>query len=448
MSENKILTILYSPLGTTDPISNYHDGGMLHILRHYKPDKLVLFLTKEIEDNHLKDNLYEKAIRSVNESIDIEYIYTGITDPHNMESLAPLQDNFIAIREKYPNAKILLNLSSGTPQMKNIMFYLSIEYTNVLGVQVSTPVNKSNKSSSIDHSKDSIEDLIETNEDNDPKTESRCSEPKLGIFRKTYLRAKIEENIKVYRYQEALKLFNTYAEYCEGDNPDKISIVKSLLKHAFLRTQLDDKAMDELKNLPCRKKLKNPYDKELCNIWEYLMIMQIRLKEKYIDELLIRMTPYLYEITKYYLKYGPLQIDFNKVGCSDFKSSGRIDIKLLEKIYPKTYEFFKYLPYTNDKITLTYNHMQEYICGQSEIDQSIKNKLKLLRKAESEVRNRLAHQIKHFTDAEIKNITGYDIRSLYNEMLEYFYLAINSNDKNKKHIYDIINEEVLDNFPS
>ena len=45
---NKI--ILFSPVGGTDPISltNCCDGSMLHICRHYKPDKVMLYMSKEM----------------------------------------------------------------------------------------------------------------------------------------------------------------------------------------------------------------------------------------------------------------------------------------------------------------------------------------------------------------------------------------------------------------
>ena len=31
------MKILFTPAGDTDPVRGYHDGGMLHILRHYAP---------------------------------------------------------------------------------------------------------------------------------------------------------------------------------------------------------------------------------------------------------------------------------------------------------------------------------------------------------------------------------------------------------------------------
>ena len=44
------MKILYSAIGTTDPIRGCYDGAMLHIIRHYKPDMAVLFISKEMVD--------------------------------------------------------------------------------------------------------------------------------------------------------------------------------------------------------------------------------------------------------------------------------------------------------------------------------------------------------------------------------------------------------------
>lgn len=43
------MKILFSPIGTTDPVRNCRDGACLHILRHYHPDKVVLYFTAEME---------------------------------------------------------------------------------------------------------------------------------------------------------------------------------------------------------------------------------------------------------------------------------------------------------------------------------------------------------------------------------------------------------------
>ena len=57
--------ILFSPIGTHDPIGVSKDGvpsegSMLHIIRHYKPSIVYLYITKEL---NYEDNRYETAIK-------------------------------------------------------------------------------------------------------------------------------------------------------------------------------------------------------------------------------------------------------------------------------------------------------------------------------------------------------------------------------------------------
>ena len=47
---------LFSPIGNTDPIKYLYDGSMIHICRYYQPDVVYLYLSKEMMENHKKDN--------------------------------------------------------------------------------------------------------------------------------------------------------------------------------------------------------------------------------------------------------------------------------------------------------------------------------------------------------------------------------------------------------
>ena len=44
--------ILFTPVGGTDPISstNCFDGAILHICRYYKPNKVIMYMSKEMLD--------------------------------------------------------------------------------------------------------------------------------------------------------------------------------------------------------------------------------------------------------------------------------------------------------------------------------------------------------------------------------------------------------------
>ena len=59
--------ILFSPIGATDPISNYRDGSMLHICRKYKPEKVYLYISQEMLRFHNHDDRYRKCLEWLQE---------------------------------------------------------------------------------------------------------------------------------------------------------------------------------------------------------------------------------------------------------------------------------------------------------------------------------------------------------------------------------------------
>lgn len=145
--------ILFSPVGGTDPISenNYRDGSMLHICRHYKPDKVILYLSKEMAEKHHKYNPYGYCI------------------------------------EKLVVLKTLGELPCRT-------------------IQVVTPTGKLNEHS---HKENDYETLWELDEDNNPDSANRCIEvecPTLAIIKKEEI---IKKHIEAYDYSAALQVAKT-----------------------------------------------------------------------------------------------------------------------------------------------------------------------------------------------------------------------------------------------
>lgn len=70
-------SVLFSPLGGTDPISEYncYDGALLHIARYYQPDKIFMYMSKEIMENHKKDNRYLYCLDKLYGHLEKEYDY-------------------------------------------------------------------------------------------------------------------------------------------------------------------------------------------------------------------------------------------------------------------------------------------------------------------------------------------------------------------------------------
>lgn len=191
--------VLLSCVGTSDPVRGYHDGGMLHIMRYYRPQKVYIFLSQEIEDFENRDSRFEKTVRYANEhwqdyNAEAVYIKSGIVDVSDMDLVAgPLTELFENIIRENPNSQLLINLSSGTPQMQIVLAQLAMSsrYNDIKGVQVSTPENSSGKNERTNSPNYSVETELELNEDELPGAPNRCSEPQMIAIQRDRVRAQM-----------------------------------------------------------------------------------------------------------------------------------------------------------------------------------------------------------------------------------------------------------------
>lgn len=115
------MNILFSPIGFTDPISNFRDGSLLHICRYYDINKIYLYMSKEIYARHIKDNRYIYSLDRLGERLGKKFEYEFIIkeDLVDVHIFDVFINEFTAklneIHKNYPDAKIYLNISSGTP---------------------------------------------------------------------------------------------------------------------------------------------------------------------------------------------------------------------------------------------------------------------------------------------------------------------------------------------
>lgn len=166
-------------MGMTDAIRNFRDGALLNISRYYRPDKIYRYMSKEVLTYHDKDDRYryclEKLGGLIGQKFEIELLKRP--DLENVQIfdgfLADLRNELIKIHSLYPDAEILLNVSSGTPAMKSSLQILSLTLNfRCLPIQVSTPQKSSNPR--IDEEKNlTPEEHWELNESNDFE-DNRC----------------------------------------------------------------------------------------------------------------------------------------------------------------------------------------------------------------------------------------------------------------------------------
>jgi len=175
--------ILFTPVGGTDPISatNCFDGAILHICRHYQPDKVIMYMSKEMLVNQEKDDRYRYCLNKLcelqNRKMECEIIERReLTNVHEFDFY--YEDFQKIIHGIYGTMdetdELLLNVSSGTPAMKSGLLVLQTmeEYPAKL-IQVATPERRINEH----HYKDyDVFTLWELDEDNQPGADNRCSE--------------------------------------------------------------------------------------------------------------------------------------------------------------------------------------------------------------------------------------------------------------------------------
>lgn len=436
------MRILYSPVGDTDPIRGCYDGAMLHIVRYYNPDMVVMVLSADMEHKEATTGLYSRALRHVKPNIDVRIIPTGLTDVHRIDTLQPLVDNFYTIMDEYPDAEILMNLSSGTPQMKLIMSYLSVDHDSVRGIQVDSPQHGSNRREPALQSEDNIDTLIENNFDDQEETENRCHEPQMGYIRRNNIKQSLRTLISSYKYKEAIEAYKSYKRtFQEAPEQD----ILPLLTHAQLRMKLEyDGALNQSRkigSLPLSSVFSN---KDLRKLHEYLMLMEIRLNQGQIEDFILKITPFMYTLMRYYVA-DTFKVDWRKVEKRT-NMGKRLILLDFSKAYPSLYHSWvqhNKFPQVKD-IQLSFYHILHMLDGQSAVDPSLLKELQRIRTVEQKIRNKMAHEITMFTEKDICAAGSIQSLQAFLHQIQSVFTIISKQDKHNKLIYDRINQYVLE----
>lgn len=287
--------ILFSPIGGTDPISNERDGSMLHICRKYRPDRIVLYLSKEMAERQHKDDRYRECIRRLAQSRGFSTEIESIERPDLAE--VQLYDFFLEefrpllceLHNRFPDHELILNVSSGTPAMKSALNLLAFLLPfPVIPVQVTTPVKAQNPR--LEPRQEYDTDLYwEFNLDQDETTyEDRCS-----VVRHENLNAQLQletvsAHLRSYDYAAAL-------DVAGRARPFLTDWAYGLLQAAKARIELDwDAIKPEIK----RELGLLGSNKRRINLAEYLLWLQMKQKRRDLADFLRGLTPALFELLR------------------------------------------------------------------------------------------------------------------------------------------------------
>ncbi len=413
--------ILFSCLGTTDPVRGEHDGPMLHILRWYRPECAVLFLSQEIQELDAKDRRFEKTRTWINDNWgdykpEFRYIECDVRDAHDMDALEkPLYDAVLSLSRENQDAEILINLSSGTPQMQMILSQLALDMRfRTKGVQVSTFEKRAGKAQRTNNDEYDVDLELECNEDELPEAENRCIEPDMFAVRKEFLRRQIIALLDERNFGAV--------EQLKDSLPEKLRL---LVMHLAARSRLhgnDAKRLaGEIKDLPFKLySYKTGSRGEYNEVSEYYLLMKNLLKTGECTEFLLHMEPLTLT-----LQLALLDKLLQGTGCQtgDFISRDRrrayFEPDRLRTVFPDLYRHYKRQlaargwaverkeinTYICDDLLCYFNNVPEKAARLFHHYEMLKD-----------LRNQLAHALCTVTEADIRAACQTDPLKLLEEM--------------------------------
>ncbi|WP_455266262.1 type III-A CRISPR-associated CARF protein Csm6 [Phascolarctobacterium sp.] len=436
------MSILYTPAGDTDPIRDFYDGAILHIIRTYKPSMVRIFLSAEMVKKEETRQVYSKAIAYNAPDCKIEFIKTDIVDAQLMEKLIPLAEGFMELRKEYPNEAILLNLSSGTPQMKTIMSFLATDFDNVRAIQVDSPQQGSNRKAHATQDDEDINAVIENNFDNAEDYKCRCHEAPLALLHRYSVRHQLISLVNSYEYSAALSLYNKNKLFFAEETG-------KLLLHADLRSKLQVNEAFKATGKPLNN------DKEVKLLNEFFMVMELRQKKGDLAEFIVKLTPFLYGLLLYYFEHKaaikPAQFCYEKQRSN---ASWKISKRKLQDVAPKAWQYLDDLMFNyggfRDKTDLSFSNMLNILHTLDGVDSQLLEVLDVLRDVERNHRNNLAHTITNITEELLKNTEPkLSSQELVQKLRKAFMLIMQGENVYKRNVYDDLNQKIaasLDEF--
>ena len=406
--------ILFSSIGTADPTENDRDGALIHIIRYHKPDIVYLYMTERFQQimhedealniDGLSSNRYDYALQQIQKdnqhSFEYKYLFADDeTYPvHQFDPMLKVFDEHITqIYRDHPEVEeILLNLSSGTPAMKNALLTLSIyNHSNVLvPIQVAGPSRRND--GAYKKGKTYIE-LWEENLDNShpvPRFEPMDALPNYS----NKLEKNIVQNlIEQYNYHGARAIVKT--------NPSAYSDIFTY----YLEGVVAKYSLNPTKVGTNNKLLGGKYEIPMgSSPTEYMILWNLKLME-------------LHEITDYIRSISPTLVHlFNALAL---------------KVYPKLKEYQQKskdseITWNTSKIKMNNNELYNILTGNSSkllshptaqqllnilnnystnISKNALSELENLREVERKLRNVAAHQTRAFSSEEIISTAHMDI---------------------------------------
>ena len=293
------MSVLFSPIGTVDPLTQLGDGPMLHIIRHYRPERVVLFLSPEMAEYQEQDQRYTKAIELLSAECHegdvptIELVKSNTTDVYKFDVyISEFEQKLNELDKENGGDTILVNASSGTPAMEEALVALgAFGRLNLTPLQVSTPRKGSNKKEDRENPQDYDLDLLwACNPDNEEGRPCRILEVKTPNFSDRLLLENIRALVARYNYMAAASL----AEQTRTISPDAQKMIEATVDRLNLNGQ---------KSAQVFARSDMAYSASTAGmVTEYVSILEVMLEQGRWADFMRALTPAITETMLRYLR--------------------------------------------------------------------------------------------------------------------------------------------------
>lgn len=293
------MKVLFTAVGNSDPMTmfdnealNVYDGAILQIVRYQHPEKVYLYLSKDILEKDKVDNPYEDAIKRVNSAIEVIKIERpDLVDVHLFDQFFDDFDDIIEriISENGEDTEILCNVSSGTPAMKSTLQILcALSRYKLIPVQVPDPLKGKHTRTAV-FPQDYWDYCVDNKVVND---RTYVSENTQFFFK--LQKEMIIKLIESYDYEAAYKIAETYKMRI----PERTLL---LLEFAKARSIFDIQTVLKIENKLKTKLI--PYQQnDKMRLFEYALILNNKYRRNEMVEFLRALNPLLLNICKKLLK--------------------------------------------------------------------------------------------------------------------------------------------------
>lgn len=423
--------VLYSCIGTTDPVRGMRDGGLLHILRFYRPEAVYLFLSGEMVRLDRLDGRIAKTFDFLRENWggyapEVIRYETNLEDPSDMDALAePMNALLQQILSDSPNAEILINLSSGTPQMQILLAQMALDTRfRARGIQIKNPEQQSGTAERTNSKHYPVEEALGLNEDEEPGAANRCCEPKMLAVRREATRHQLSGLI-------AQRNYGAIAEM----GAQLPAPIPQLAKHLNYRSHfLLKEAQAAAKGLTGYKLLADkgslPYS--IYETVEYFGVLKHLVYLKRHSDFVLRLNPFLIrlqlEMLKNRLRQQGLTPDSLLVTASGHSkiSPERIARALPELLTALETRFGGELQERDVSIPAL-NVMLRYLGAEERGLQLLENCERL----NGQLRNTVAHDLFSVTDENIQAICGKNAQGIVQELEKLLLVELSGYDQSE-----------------